>query len=60
MIAGGGTLKDAFDNVRSVEFVAQLYYHTRCLGEPRLISNQQMDQVLDKFRTYGQPQEEKL
>ena len=55
MIAGAGSLEDAFGNVRSVEFVAQLYYRTRCLGEPRLISDRQMDEVLEKFQTYGQP-----
>ena len=57
VIAGAGTLKDAFDNLRSVEFVAELYYRTRSLGEPKLISSQQMDQVLEKFQTYGQPAE---
>ena len=57
VIAGAGTLKDAFDNLRSVEVVAELYYRTRSLGEPKLISSQQMDQVLEKFQTYGQPAE---
>ena len=55
LIAGAGSLEDAFGNVRSVEFVAQLYYRTRCLGAPRLISDRQMDEVLEKFQTYGQP-----
>ena len=59
MIAGARTLEDAFGNVRSVEFVAQLYYHTRCLGTPKLIGDREMDQVLAKFQTYGQPPTEK-
>lgn len=55
MLAGARTMDDAFGNARSIEFVAELYYRTKTLGTPKLISEGEMDQVLEKFQTYGQP-----
>ncbi len=43
-----------------VEALAKQYWHTRQLGEPVILSEKQMAEVLDKFRTYGnQPGDEK-
>lgn len=58
LIAGGGSLDDAFSNARATEFVAEVYYRTKSLGQPQLISDGDMAEVLRKFKTYGQQDED--
>lgn len=36
-----------------VEALARQYYHARQMGEPGLLSDSQMDEVIEKFKTYG-------
>ena len=38
-----------------VENLARTYVVVRSLGEPRLIDSAEMDRVLERFATYGQP-----
>ncbi len=57
MMAGGGNIAEAFDNVATVEFVAELYYRTKSLAgpdQPKIIGDEQMIEVMKKFGTYGQ------
>ncbi|NLW43276.1 MAG: fuculose phosphate aldolase, partial [Tissierellia bacterium] len=45
-------LSDAFSTAEHLEYVAHLQYLTRSLGEPKLLSEEQMIEVMKKFKTY--------
>jgi L-fuculose-phosphate aldolase len=34
--------------------MAEVYYKCRCVGEPMLLSDDEVDVMLEKFQTYGQ------
>ncbi|MBN2645766.1 MAG: L-fuculose-phosphate aldolase [Desulfuromonadaceae bacterium] len=59
LVAVGGSLKAAFNVAEEIELVARLYYQTRSVGEPVLVPEVEMTRVLEKFKTYGQPDETK-
>ncbi|MEP7183151.1 MAG: class II aldolase/adducin family protein [Betaproteobacteria bacterium] len=55
MIAVGATLNAALALAVEVETLAEIYWRVLQIGEPTLLSTAEMDRVLDRFRTYGQP-----
>ena len=54
LVAVGANLAAAFNVAEEIEFVAQVYYQTLTAGEPRLLTPDQMEEVLIKFKSYGQ------
>ena len=56
MIALGASLEHALALAVEVETLAEMYWRALQLGEPVLLPDAEMDVVLEKFRTYGQPQ----
>lgn len=56
IITVGATLLAAFNVAEEIELVARLYYQSRCIGQPVILSDQEMEIVSQKFKTYGQPQ----
>lgn len=54
VIACGTSLEAAFALAVEVENLARTYLLVRSLGEPRLLAPDEMQRVLDRFRTYGQ------
>ena len=52
-IALGTDLKAAFALTLEVESLCQQYWTALQIGEPKILSNQQMLDVMEKFRTYG-------
>ncbi len=56
MIAIGTSLVTALALAVEVETLAEMYWRARLLGEPVLLSPAEMDVVIAKFETYGQPQ----
>ncbi len=52
-IAIGETLGDAVELAEEVEVLAAQYVTARSLGEPVLLSEDEMARVLEKFKTYG-------
>lgn len=54
MICYGGSLKQALWLAVEVETLARQYWYTRQLGEPALLSNEEIDRVLARFERYGQ------
>jgi L-fuculose-phosphate aldolase len=55
MIAIGGSLEKALALAVEVETLAEMYWRALALGEPENLSDAEMDVVLEKFATYGQP-----
>jgi ribulose-5-phosphate 4-epimerase/fuculose-1-phosphate aldolase len=46
----GSTLKEAADAAQAVETLAGLYYRSLAIGEPNILSDEQMDEVFAKYR----------
>ncbi len=50
----GGSLPDAFEAAKDIEFIAKLNYRARCIGTPVLLNKEQLAEAVEKFGTYGQ------
>jgi L-fuculose-phosphate aldolase len=55
MIAAGADLPAALALALEVERLAEMYWRALQIGEPVLLSEAEMDVVIEKFRAYGQP-----
>ncbi len=54
LIAVGHAMEPAFAAAEEIELVAQIYYQSKCIGNPVILPDEEMDVVLEKFKTYGQ------
>lgn len=52
LIALGDSADRAFSTAEHLEFVAEIYYRSKSLGEPNILSREEMDKVMKKFGTY--------
>ena len=59
-VAVGETLRKAYDLAWEVETLSAQYARARQLGRPRLLSAREMNQVLERFKTYGKQTPVKL
>ncbi len=50
----GPDINYAFATAEETEFCAEIYYKTKLAGNPVILSDTQMDVVMEKFKTYGQ------
>ncbi len=57
MIAVGATLAAALGLAVEVETLAEMYWRALQIGQPELLPDAEMDVVLEKFSTYGQPRD---
>jgi L-fuculose-phosphate aldolase len=55
VIACGDSLAAALTLAIEVEHLARIYLQARTLGEPPRLPEAEMQRVLEKFKTYGQP-----
>ncbi len=55
MIVTGPNLKKAMWLAVEVETLAAQYWRTLQVGKPNLLSDDEVQRVIDKFKTYGQP-----
>lgn len=53
LVAVGRDLPAAFAVAEEIEFVARIYFQTRCVGLPPIIPETEMERVLEKFKSYG-------
>jgi len=53
MIAVGDSLKGALALAVEVETLAEMYWRAMQIGEPQVLSMQEMETVLEKFAAYG-------
>jgi L-fuculose-phosphate aldolase len=54
MVTVGADIRSAFNRAETMEFVAQIYWRARSLGDPGVLSEKEMHNVMEKFQTYGQ------
>ncbi len=52
----GADLATAFAVAEELEFVSRLYYQAKSMGEPVILSDEEMVIIGKKFKTYGQRQ----
>ena len=52
LIALGEDVDRAFSTAEHLEFVSELYYLTKTLGTPNILSDEDMDEVMKKFGTF--------
>lgn len=52
LIALGSDLERAFSTAEHIEFVSEIYYLTKSLGQPNLLTKSQLDEVMKKFNTF--------
>jgi L-fuculose-phosphate aldolase len=50
MVAGGRTLKQAADGAETTEILAGYYYRGLAVGQPNVLTADQMDEVFAKYR----------
>lgn len=53
LLAVGNTIEAAFQVAEIVEFISEIYYKARCIGNPKLLSDKEMKDVIEKFKCYG-------
>jgi L-fuculose-phosphate aldolase len=54
LISVGTDLPHAFCVAEEIEFVARIYYQAKTLGKPVILSENEMEKVIEKFADYGQ------
>ena len=59
LVVCGKDLDGAFSLARNMEYVAELQYRALCIGKPNVLSGEAMADVMERFKTYGQPKGEK-
>lgn len=59
LVTCGPTLAKAFNLAANLEFVAEMQWRTSCVGNPVVLSDEEIDIVMEEFKSYGQPQKAK-
>ena len=54
LLTTGVSLAKAFSLAEELEFVAELLWRTRSIGQPVIIDDAEMANVLERYKTYGQ------
>ena len=54
IVTVGKDFGSAFATAEELELVSRLYYQAKCIGEPVILSGEEMNIVGEKFKTYGQ------
>lgn len=54
LLAGAQTLANAFNITEEIEYCAELYYRTKAIGNPVILSDDEMTLMAEKFKSYGQ------
>jgi L-fuculose-phosphate aldolase len=53
LIAAGANLAKAMKVVQEIESLCQVYLQALAVAEPAVLSKEDMQQVIEKFRSYG-------
>ncbi|ABX31373.1 class II aldolase/adducin family protein [Petrotoga mobilis SJ95] len=56
LLAVGKDIDWAFNTAEEIEFTCQIYYQTKTIGEPVILSSEEMKKIMEKFDSYGQIQ----
>lgn len=53
LLAISTDLPNAFNIAEEIEFCAEMYYRAKCVGEPIILPDEEMELIIDKFNNYG-------
>lgn len=59
LLTCGPGIEKAFGLAVNMEFCAEMQYRAMSVGEPVVLSDEEMDVVMEKFKSYGQPKKGK-
>ena len=54
VLATGATVAEAFEVALMVEYCARIHYQARNIGEPKLLPDEEINTLLNRFADYGQ------
>lgn len=54
VLAGAQDLKNAYNIVEEIEYCSEIYVKARSIGNPVILSDEEMTLMAEKFKTYGQ------
>jgi len=54
LIAGGKNIASAFNVAEEIEFCAEVFYRSKCVGEPAILPDEEINGMLESFAAYGQ------
>jgi L-fuculose-phosphate aldolase len=57
LLAVSKDLPNAFNIAEEIEFCAEIYYRSKCVGEPFILSDQEMELMDQKFNHYAKVQD---
>lgn len=58
MLTGGATLGEAYNIAENVEFCCELYFIAKTVGAPNILPEEEMRNVMERFKDYGKRIEE--
>lgn len=56
LVACGKDLAGAYGLALNMEYVAELQYRALCVGTPNVLGKEAMEDVMERFKSYGQPE----
>lgn len=56
IVTVGKDIKSAFNVAEEIELVSKIFFQCKSMGEPKILSDEEMIIIGEKFLTYGQPQ----
>jgi len=54
LLAGANDIANAFNIAEEIEFSAEIYYRAKSIGNPVILSDEEMKLMAEKFKSYGQ------
>ena len=55
LVTCGKDIKSAYGLACHMEYIAELQYRAMCIGKPNILSDEEMADVMERFKSYGQP-----
>lgn len=59
LLTCGPSIEKAFGLAVNMEFCAEMQYRAMSVGEPVILSDEEMGVVMEKFKSYGQPKKDR-
>lgn len=59
LVACGKDIAGAYGLALNLEYVAELQYRALCVGTPNVLSREAMADVMERFQSYGQPEDKR-
>ena len=59
LVACGRDIAGAYGLALNMEYVAELQYRALCIGTPNVLDWEAMEDVMERFKSYGQPDKQK-